>query len=269
MTPERAHEWTDKALRRLEKRIKAAYTATYREIKSELAVVLQKITVSPNMSLQEKMIELQKYDRLRKVCAKLAVTVQSTTKDVYKALADTLGGVYTENYNAYADELGLLPIAIAVARESVAQQKSPFTVLAEENRSDKRTIERQLQSRIVQGVLMGRSYDIYAQVKSMQEELLRDAVRISRTEVTRIENTARLDAGKELEEDGLKVWKRWISEKDRRTRKAHVEARGQERRLNEPFIVGGEKLMFPADVSLGATAGNVINCRCTMELFTK
>lgn len=32
---------------------------------------------------------------------------------------------------------------------------------------------------------------------------------------------------------------------------------------NKPFIVGGEKLKFPGDLSLGASLSNVINCRCS------
>lgn len=34
--------------------------------------------------------------------------------------------------------------------------------------------------------------------------------------------------------------------------------------LTDPFIISGEKMMFPADVSFGASAGNTIQCRCTM-----
>jgi uncharacterized protein with gpF-like domain len=56
--------------------------------------------------------------------------------------------------------------------------------------------------------------------------------------------------------------KEWITVLDNRTRTAHVFADGQRVDINEPFIVDGERLNFPADTSLGATAGNVINCRC-------
>jgi hypothetical protein len=33
-------------------------------------------------------------------------------------------------------------------------------------------------------------------------------------------------------------------------------------KTDEPYIVGGEKMMFPGDQSLGATVENIVNCRC-------
>lgn len=56
--------------------------------------------------------------------------------------------------------------------------------------------------------------------------------------------------------------KTWDSVGDNRVRAAHLSADGQSVRVNEPFIVGGEQLMYPGDDSLGASAGNIINCRC-------
>jgi uncharacterized protein with gpF-like domain len=57
--------------------------------------------------------------------------------------------------------------------------------------------------------------------------------------------------------------KTWASILDNRVREAHVSADGQTVKASEPFIVMGEKLMYPRDTSLGATAGNTINCRCS------
>jgi ADP-heptose:LPS heptosyltransferase len=42
----------------------------------------------------------------------------------------------------------------------------------------------------------------------------------------------------------------------------HVAANGQRVMINEPFVVSGELLMYPGDSSIGASAGNVVNCRC-------
>lgn len=58
------------------------------------------------------------------------------------------------------------------------------------------------------------------------------------------------------------VDKHWITQGDLNVREAHKAANGQKRDLNDPFMVGGELLRYPRDTQLGASLGNVINCRC-------
>ena len=55
----------------------------------------------------------------------------------------------------------------------------------------------------------------------------------------------------------------WVAVLDSKTRSAHAFADGQERNANEPFDVMNQKLMRPGDTSLGATAANVMECRCS------
>ena len=86
------------------------------------------------------------------------------------------------------------------------------------------------------------------------------ALRIARTETTFAMNSAKQIAG---EVSGLVMEKVWIAAIDNRTRQEHIEANGKAVPLNEPFIVGGEKLMFPGDKFNGASAFNLVNCRCT------
>ncbi len=57
----------------------------------------------------------------------------------------------------------------------------------------------------------------------------------------------------------------WITMLDDHTREAHAEADAQEVDVNDPFEVDGEELMIPGDDSLGASEGNLINCRCSSE----
>lgn len=42
----------------------------------------------------------------------------------------------------------------------------------------------------------------------------------------------------------------------------HWSAEGQEVSVREPFTVSGEHLMHPGDGSMGASLGNLVNCRC-------
>lgn len=57
--------------------------------------------------------------------------------------------------------------------------------------------------------------------------------------------------------------KEWATILDQVTRLSHVIADGQKVPMTEPFVVQGELLRRPADTSLGASASNTINCRCS------
>jgi HK97 family phage portal protein len=61
----------------------------------------------------------------------------------------------------------------------------------------------------------------------------------------------------------LPLEKIWISTMDRRTRDPHLNAHNQKQRITDPYTVMGQRLMFPGDSGLGATADNLINCRCS------
>lgn len=70
---------------------------------------------------------------------------------------------------------------------------------------------------------------------------------------------------------GLYDYKQWLTSRDSRVRTPtksspfdHRSADGQVVPIDQPFLVSGERLHYPGDRSLGASAGNVINCRCTV-----
>lgn len=145
-----------------------------------------------------------------------------------------------------------------------------------EERAIKRGIDlawgkRQITANVTSGILQGKS------VGKIASDLQRDipemnrtsAVRAARTAVTRAENAGRQDAAEDLEKRGVILEKEWIATLDGRTRHAHRRADGQTVENSEPFIVGGEKLMFPGDDSMGASGWNLYNCRCTRAVRVK
>ena len=85
---------------------------------------------------------------------------------------------------------------------------------------------------------------------------------IAETEVVKASNLGIVAAGISLG----KTTKTWVTVGDNRVRTAHVLANGQAVGISENFSVGGELLEFPGDTSKGATADNVINCRCSIKL---
>lgn len=89
---------------------------------------------------------------------------------------------------------------------------------------------------------------------------------IARTEVISASNLGSRAGAKQT---GLPLNKEWIATRDGRTRDDHAAADGEIRDLDAPYDVGGEKLIFPGDTSLGASASNVIQCRCTEGYIRK
>lgn len=86
---------------------------------------------------------------------------------------------------------------------------------------------------------------------------------IARTEAAKTENWAELEGYKESEFVDLKGW---LSARVPNSREEHIDAANQYEDnpipLAEPFVVGGEALMFPGDPS--GSPGNIINCLCSL-----
>ncbi len=94
---------------------------------------------------------------------------------------------------------------------------------------------------------------------------------IARTESIMALNEARREAVQQMIDRGVidasQVRRRWDATGDARTREDHLLMEGQEVRWGVPFVApDGSQLMGPGDVSLGATAKQVINCRCYEEI---
>ncbi len=60
----------------------------------------------------------------------------------------------------------------------------------------------------------------------------------------------------------IKIWANLGDSLVRTKPQSHLDAE-QTVPANKPFIVGGQRLMFPGDMSLGATLSNVMHCRCS------
>jgi SPP1 gp7 family putative phage head morphogenesis protein len=83
-----------------------------------------------------------------------------------------------------------------------------------------------------------------------------DAMRIASTETGAAYGTARQEA---MRQAGV-TNKQWLTSGLPNVRPAHRAAEGETVPVNEPFVVGGENLMYPGDSS--GSPWNVINCHC-------
>ncbi|MEW4368619.1 phage head morphogenesis protein [Paenibacillus kandeliae] len=86
------------------------------------------------------------------------------------------------------------------------------------------------------------------------------AVRISRTMTTAAANGGKQEGWMQSE---VVKKKKWRAAGGKRTREDHRKANGQIVNVDEPFTVGGEKLMHPGDPA--GSAKQIANCRCTTQ----
>jgi len=123
------------------------------------------------------------------------------------------------------------------------------------------TTREELKKELMEGIENGESI---AQLSDRVSKVFKHAKeyraeRIARTETIRAANFGAYAGYKQ----GNVEQKRWLATMDERVRDAHADADMQVRDIDDYFDVGGEKLMYPGDFN--GSAGNVINCRCTIE----
>lgn len=260
---------TDATLKALEKQIKATYTKAYQEMKKEMTDILSKIEVNPEMSLAQKMALMTKYDRLNTLSTQLANTAYNANSMAQKMINNEMVNVYDINYNGDAERLGFGLIDHTAIKKILKQEENPFNMIS--SLRDKEGIRNQMKGQLLSGLLKGESMQkIARRLKDVSEKSLKDSIRIARTETTRVQNSAKMDIGKEGQRLGFEMWKRWVATTDGRVREDHLAMNGVEVPQDEPFVLpDGSKMMFPADISMGADVSQVVNCRCTMIEFVK
>lgn len=82
------------------------------------------------------------------------------------------------------------------------------------------------------------------------------------------ENEANTSANRKENEDAIKNgynFKTWKTKRDLHVRPTHSEIDGLKIPIEDAFLVGNSEMMFPKDTSLGASAEEIVNCRCTIK----
>jgi uncharacterized protein with gpF-like domain len=175
--------------------------------------------------------------------------------------------IYELNYNESAERLGFGLVDHTAIKKILKQEENPFNMIS--SLRDKEGIRNQMKGELMQGLLKGEGIPkIARRLKNVSEKSLKDSIRIARTETTRVVNSSKQDILHEGTRLGFKMKKRWIATTDSRVREDHLAMDNVVVNEDEPFVMpNGDKLMFPGDISLGASPENVINCRCTMIVF--
>ena len=82
-----------------------------------------------------------------------------------------------------------------------------------------------------------------------------------------LETQASAELSKQVEADvlaseELEAQKEWVTVGDDVVRPHHLAVDSVQVLVSQAFSVNAQRLMYPGDTSLGATASNVVNCRC-------
>lgn len=191
------------------------------------------------------------YDRITLSEAKIVVEQiekeTKTTKDIFDALAQLFTGSLGDETVRFVSNLMQQYFDVYVMQR-----------LREVSENTRAQIQFSLQQGIEQGLP---ARDIARLITRRAPEVNRTrAVRIARTEAVTAANRAQLLSH---EASPFVYEKSWLPVVDNRTRPAHIAMNPRNFiALWDNFIVGGEEMIAPGDAT--ASAGNVINCRCSM-----
>ena len=122
---------------------------------------------------------------------------------------------------------------------------------------------KQVQSVATQAVLQGEGIDEIAGrlAETVGDKDSAAATRNARTMMTSVQNAGRQAAAERATEKGINITKVWVATLDMRTRHEHRLLDGQRQPIDKPFVVEGDEIMFPCDIT--AKPHLVYNCRCT------
>tara|TARA_B100001939_G_scaffold259818_1_gene226871 strand:+ start:509 stop:2389 length:1881 start_codon:yes stop_codon:yes gene_type:complete len=167
---------------------------------------------------------------------------------------------------------------LPINRQSFNKESSKFiqnrldTFLPDMSKTAKTNLNRALRKSFDEATelgLTGRKFENYMRKeisKVIGKKNLGRAMNIARTEGSALSNFAMNESATAT---GLSLSKEWLTQRDGRVRDSHLFADGLEVGMNEAFVISGYKLRYPADSGLGAPAGLVCNCRCTLIYHEK
>lgn len=288
---------TDSELESLEKRIAKVYREASKDLDKEVKEYfgkftlrdkeMQKLVAAGEMSKTEyqqwRMTQIGRGQRFEALRDKVAERYTKANEVTNAYVNDATPGIYSinRNYEAYTIEKAVGSCDFTLWDESTVRR-----LLVEEpdlmpyyppSRALDRGIDleygkSQITKNVTSGIIRGLSPGkIASELMTNIETMSRDsAVRAARTGITAAQNAGRMDSYVAAEKMGIKIRRRWMCTKDSRTRLGHGLADGQiVVGTKTPFIVDGEKMMFPGDKSMGASGWNIYNCRCTTRTVEK
>lgn len=293
-----ADKWTDRELADLEKKIHSIYVEAQKDFEKQAKAYFKDFAekdekqrkkvesgeLSKDEYTQWRLTQMGRGERLNHMARQMAERATKANEVAVAYVNDKTPGIYSLNRNHEAYIIEGLGHEMVGVDFSLYNEQAVRRLVVEDpdimpyyptERAVARGIDldygqKYIKRHITSGIIQGKS--VYKIADDLQRDLTNmnraSAIRTARTAMTAAQNGGRqatMDSAKAM---GIKLRKRWVSAKDARVRDVHGKADGQTVNTDEPFIVGGEKLMFPGDSS-SASGWNLYNCRCGMRTVEK
>lgn len=288
---------TDKELEALEKRIAEVFKQAEKDLDKDVKEYFAKFVLRDKemqqlanageitqAELQQwRLTQMGRGQRFEALRDKVAERYTQANEVATAYVNDATPSIYSlnRNYEAYTIEKAVGSCDFTMWDESTVRRLlveqpdvMPFypQVLAVRRGIDleygKSQITKHVTSGIIRGLAPGKiANELMASVTGMNRA---SAVRAARTGITAAQNAGRMDSYVAAEKMGIQIKRRWVCTKDSRTRLDHALADGQiVVGTKIAFKVGGYKMKFPGDRSLGAPGHQLYNCRCTIRTVEK
>ncbi|MFA5777624.1 MAG: phage portal protein [Parcubacteria group bacterium] len=238
------HEF-DKSITGWEKKFKSIVQKLFEEQRERALEALKKSGLGKSVKGSD--LELLNFEKEVKIFVKRATPVIT---DIVKEAG--------ENAMAQVGEKSIkkdFDISDPTTAEFIKMKSTKFAEEVNETTIDK------VKNTLAEGVLEGESIkDLAKRVVQVYElRILSSSKTIARTEVLSANNAGSTFG---YEQSGVVDQKEWLATLDSKCRASHAGADGQKVDLDKKFKVDGEELSYPGDPE--GSAGNIINCRCTV-----
>lgn len=284
------HEWTDKRLAGMEKKIAKIYAETLEEAQARLNEILSTFAeedkkradmVKAGTLTQKKYVAwrqetLGKKKHLLDMIDTLADDFSNADKIAMKIVSGEALDVYALNANfaAYDIERGTgMNLSWTLYDHSTVERMlrddpDLLPLPSVDIPLDKRWNKQHINTAVTKGLLLGDPIDeIAKRLMTVASMGYNAAVRSARTATTAAECAGRIDTYKQAAAMGIQLKQMWRATLDGRTRHAHRLLDGQMVDIGEKFKVDGYELEYPGDPS--APGYLVYNCRCTVVSVDK
>lgn len=275
------HEYADKELKSLEKRITKEYKQAAKEVEKKLNDYLAKFAdkdakmkkrleageITASEYAEWRMRQMFTGDRWKAMSETLSADLVNVDKIAAGMINDSLPSSYAENFNygTYEVEHGakMNTNFVLYDKDTVINlMKDDPKIIPKANVNIPKDMvwnKRKIVSAVTQGILQGEAIPkIARRLQSVTDMDRRAAIRNARTYTTAAENKGRIDSYDRAKDMGINVKKEWLATLDERTRMEHRHLDGMAVDNDEPFEVDGYTIMYPGDPS--AEPEMIYNC---------